>query len=221
MVIRTGRPSGTLLQLDGLEVHVRADVADLGLRSRLFGEADGALDERLDFGILRVVVDERQGLGRAVFDAGGQTPFGETMGAERAVLGLAGDAHLMGLGLGLEERLLVAEVSGPAVLVEAGGQAHPAADALLVVDEHFTVRPLGDRLCGADLHACGILAVLARDAIVVDDALSDILDAADLVPLNARSDLVFFLAGHKAGFAADAAVYVENDAVATHCSLLT
>ena len=144
------------------------------------------------------------------------------MHAQRAVLGLARRALGVRLGRTHDERLLVAEVAGPAFGVEdgnvvrAGIGAHLAADALLLVDEHFAVRALVDRLHRADLHAGRIVAVHAAHAEPVDDVVADVFVALDLFPEDAGSDLVFFLAGDRAGKAPGAAVDVDDDAVTGH-----
>ena len=87
-----------------------------------------------------------------------------------------------------------------------------AADALFLVDENFTVRALGDRLGGADLHAGGIVALLAGSTVIIDDVVFDVFTTKNLEEEDAGGNLVFFLAGDRAGLAPNAAIHLNNDA---------
>ena len=84
--------------------------------------------------------------------------------------------------------------------------AHVTTNALLVVNKHFTVRALIDRLHRAYLHAGRVIAVHAGDAEIVDNASFFVFNALNVVPLNVGGNLVFFLADRKAGVATHATV---------------
>ncbi len=95
----------------------------------------------------------------------------------------------------------------------AGGHAHSAADALLVVDENLAIVRVVGRASRANLNARCLAAVLAdsRQVVHVDIRIfADRTNGQNLVVVHAQRNIVLVLACHLACIATNAAVQVNN-----------
>ena len=139
------------------------------------------------------------------------------MRAERAVFCTASSVPLPRLEFADSKRRFAAEVIGFTRRIEfrsavrAGAFAHPAANALFLIYQNFTRRAAVNSLDRTNRHTGGLVAVHAAHAEPIDEVGRNIFKALHAFVENARSNLIFFLAGDRTGMAADAFVDIDDD----------
>ena len=65
---------------------------------------------------------------------------------------------------------------------------------------------------GRGRQAGRIVAVLAGSTVIIDDVVFDVFTTKNFEEEDAGGNLVFFLAGDRAGLAPNAAIHLNNDA---------
>ncbi len=181
-------------------VVVRVQLLEVVARAHVDGR--GAL-EGLD---PLVEVAKVAGAPAALRDAAGEQTLVDAVGAHVALL---------------DHALVLVEV---AHAVGAHAHARLAPDAHVLVDVDDAVLALVGRAGGADLHALGVLAVLALERQEVHLDVGELAalglghrpHADDLVPVVADRHVVLNLASHGARKAADASVQIGDDCIAAH-----
>lgn len=139
------------------------------------------------------------------------------MCAERTVFRTAGSMPLPRFEFTDGKRRFTAEVVGFTRRIEfrravrAGAFAHPAANALFLIYQNFTRRAAVNSLGRTNRHTGGLVAVHAAHAEPIDEVGRNIFKALHAFVENARSNLIFFLAGDRTGMAADAFVDIDDD----------
>jgi len=103
-------------------------------------------------------------------------------------------------------------------IIRTGLHARLAADATLVVEVYDTVVAREQRRSRAYCRTRRVLAVVAAmDTELSGDIwVGALLDVLDMSPIHSNGNVVFRLAGDRAGMAADALPVVYHEAVVDH-----
>ena len=209
------------LFLTSCNVHMACNITNLRFGTGGFVQCDGLVNQGFLFRGQIVVVNESQSLNSAGFNALRYLTVGGALDAKRASFGFAGSALLMRLkrngsqGRAIPVRCLAASVELRST-VRASHGAGAAADALGLINKHFSVRAFINGLSRADRQAGRIVAVLAAHAEIVDDAVLQIFCTMDLIPLDSGSNFIFFFAGNEACLAADAFIDIDDYSELAH-----
>ena len=166
------------LFLTSCNVHMACNITNFRFGTSGFVQCDGLVNQGFLFRGQIVVVNESQSLNSAGFDALRYL----TVGSQ---------------GRAIPVRCLAASVELRST-VRASHGAGAAADALGLINKHFSVRACINGLSRADRQAGRIVAVLAAHAEIVDDAVLQIFCTMDLIPLDSGSNFIFFFAGNEA-----------------------
>ena len=154
------------LFLTSCNVHMACNITNLRFGTGGFVQCDGLVNQGFLFRGQIVVVNESQSLNSAGFNALRYLTVGGALDAKRASFGFAGSALLMRLkrngsqGRAIPVRCLAASVELRST-VRASHGAGAAADALGLINKHFSVRAFINGLSRADRQAGRIVAVLA------------------------------------------------------------